>query len=200
MADKEKNGIPEPGWSDRVNDPEILAGLEKNRKAAFKWGIATVLIALVAPAAVSIFVPDSIKMGDALKLGCVIAGAIIVCSLLSKLFHAFSKPYEGTVTDKREELRRRSDKEGGRSYETSYVTYVQLAGGGKKKIKESHKFAYSAWEYLKVGDRFRYHPKLSFPYELYDKSRAESLFCPVCSKQNPVEADRCSRCKAPLLK
>jgi len=200
MASEVKNGIPAPGWSDRVNDPEILAGLEKNRKAALKWGCVTVLLALAAPPAVSKFVPDSIKMGDALKLGCVIAGAIIVCSLLGKLFHAFKKPYEGVVTDKREELRRSGNKEGGRSYERTYVTYVQLANGGRTKIKESHTFAYSAWEYLKVGDRFRYHPKFGFPYELYDKSKAECLFCPVCVKQNPVESDRCSRCHAPLLK
>ncbi len=196
----EKNGIPEPGWSDRENDAEILAGLERNRKAAFKWGIVTVLIALVAPAAVSMFVPDSLKMDHAVKLGCVIAGAIVVCSLLSKLFHAFKKPYEGVVTDKREELRRSGDKEGGRSYERMYVTYVRLADGGKKKIKESHTYAHSAWEYLKVGDRFKFHPKFSFPYELYDKSKAEHLFCPVCAKKNPVESDRCSRCHAPLLK
>ena len=32
----EKNGVPEPGWSDRVNDPEIAAAIAKNRKAAFK--------------------------------------------------------------------------------------------------------------------------------------------------------------------
>ena len=36
MASEVKNGIPEPGWSDRINDPEILAGLERNRKAAFR--------------------------------------------------------------------------------------------------------------------------------------------------------------------
>ena len=49
----EKNGIPEPGWSDRANDPEIAAAIAKNRKAAFKWGCVTVLIALVAPAGLS---------------------------------------------------------------------------------------------------------------------------------------------------
>ena len=201
MASEVRNGIPEPGWSDRVNDPEILAGLEKNRKAAFRWTCIGIVLAFVIPAAVSIFVEDSIKMGDALKLGGLIAGIMLVCAVFNRLSKSMKNAYEGVVTDKREEVRRSgSRKDGDRSYSTEYVTYVQTSDGRKKKIKETHTFAYSAWEYLKVGDRFKYHPQLDYPYELYDKSKAPHLFCPVCVKQNPVEADRCSRCNAPLLK
>ena len=201
MASEVRNGIPEPGWSDRVNDPEILAGLEKNRKAAFWWTCIGIVLAFVIPAAVSIFVEDSIKMGDALKLGGLIAGIMLVCVVFNRLSKSMKNAYEGVVTDKREEVRRSgSRKDGDSSYSTEYVTYVQTSDGRKKKIKETHTFAYSAWEYLKVGDRFKYHPQLDYPYELYDKSKAPHLFCPVCVKQNPVEADRCSRCNAPLLK
>ena len=199
MADV-RNGIPEPGWSDRINDPEILAGLERNRKAAFRWTCIGIALALAIPPAISKFVENSIKMGDAVKLGCLIAGIMLVCTIFSNLSKSMKRAYEGVVTDKREELRRRHSKGESTSYERQYITYVTKTGGGKEKIKETHKFAYSAWEYLKVGDRFRYHPQLGFPYELYDKSRAPHLFCPVCVKQNPVEADRCSRCHAPLLK
>ena len=201
MASDVRNGIPAPGWSDRVNDPEILAGLARNRKAAFVWTCIGMALAFAIPAAVSMFVENSISMGDALKLGGLIAGIMCVCTLFSWLSKALKKPYEGEVIDKREELRRSgSRKDGDSSYSTEYVTYVRKSDGGKTKIKESHTFAYSAWEYLKVGDRFRCHPKFGFPYELYDKSKTEHLFCPVCVKQNPVEADRCSRCHAPLLK
>lgn len=201
MASEVRNGIPEPGWSDRVNDPEILAGLEKNRKAAFRWTCIGIVLAFVIPAAVSIFVEDSIKMGDALKLGGLIAGIMLVCVVFNRLSKSMKNAYEGVVTDKREEVRRSgSRKDGDSSYSTEYVTYVRTSDGRKKKIKETHTFAYSAWEYLKVGDRFKYHPQLDYPYELYDKSKAPHLFCPVCVKQNPVEADRCSRCNAPLLK
>jgi len=201
MAYVEKKGVPEPGWSDRVNDPEILAGLARNRKAAFVWTCIGMALAFVIPAAVSIFVEDSIKMGDALKLGGLIAGIMLVCVVFNRLSKSMKNAYEGVVTDKRKELRRSgSRKDGDSSYSTEYVTYVQTSDGRKKKIKETHTFAYSAWEYLKVGDRFKYHPQLDYPYELYDKSKAPHLFCPVCVKQNPVEADRCSRCNAPLLK
>ena len=195
----EKNGIPAPGWSDRVNDPEILAGLERNRKTAFWWTCVGMALAFAIPAAVSKFVENSISMSDAVKLGGLIAGIMFICTLFSRLAKSMKNAYEGEVIDKREEVRHRSGKDGD-SYSTEYVTYVRTSDGRKKKIKETHKFAYSAWEYLKVGDRFRYHPQLDYPYELYDKSKAEHLFCAVCTQENPVEADRCSRCHAPLLK
>ena len=57
-----------------------------------------------------------------------------------------------------------------------------------------------AWDYLQIGERFRYHPEFNFPYELYDKSHAPCLCCAVCEKKNPVTADRCAKCGAPLIK
>ena len=198
----EKKGVPEPGWSDRMEDPEILAGLEKNRRAAFRWGCAGVLLALAIPPLVSKFVENSIPFDDSFKVGGAIAGIMLICMLFSRLSKSAKNAYEGTVIEKREELRRESGdrKNGGSSYRTEYVTYVKTTDGRKKKIKESHKYAYSAWEYLKVGDKFRYHPQLAVPYEVYDKSKVQELFCPVCAKKNPVESDRCSRCHAPLMK
>ena len=181
MTYEEKNGIPAPGWSERLEHPDIVAGLKKRRKRAIGCGI--VFIAL------------------AFKYGGVIAGVLLVCTALTALANACKKPFEGEVTDKKEELRRsKSDKKGEVSYTKEYVTYVKLSTGGTKKIVETTARDASAWKYLKVGDRFRFHPKLAFPYELYDKSKAEKLFCPVCGKENPVEADRCKKCHAPLVK
>lgn len=51
-----------------------------------------------------------------------------------------------------------------------------------------------------IAERFRCHPQFAFPYELYDKSKADCLYCVICQKKNPVEADRCPKCGAPLLK
>ena len=99
MAYVEKNGVPEPGWSDRVDSPEIAAAIAKNRKAAFKWGVVTCIIALVAPTVISKFAPDAVKPEHAIPMGLVIAGAIIVCSVLCKIVHSFRKPYEAVVTD-----------------------------------------------------------------------------------------------------
>ena len=57
-----------------------------------------------------------------------------------------------------------------------------------------------AYSYLNIGDRFRYHPQFSFPYELYDKSHADGIYCVSCQRKNPVTSDRCSGCNVPLLK
>ena len=51
-----------------------------------------------------------------------------------------------------------------------------------------------------IAKRFRCHPQFAFPYELYDKSKTDCLYCVICQKKNPVEADRCPKCGAPLLK
>jgi ribosomal protein L40E len=197
----DKSGVPEPGWSDRVDNPEIKAGMKKMRSATIKFGIVTVLLALAIPPILAHFEVGGLTKEFGVKLGIVIAGSIIVCSLLGALFQSLKKPYEGVVIDKREELKFTRDRDGKKSSpETEYITYVELAGGGRKKIKDHWTPGPSAWKYLKVGERFRYHPRFAFPYELYDKSKAEQLFCPVCSTGNPVEADRCRRCHAPLLK
>ena len=201
MTYEEKNGIPAPGWSERLEHPDIVAGLEKRRKRAIGCGVVFIALAFLTPIAISLFVKDSIAMGEAFKYGGVIAGVLLVCTILTALANACKKPFEGEVTDKKEELRRsKSDKKGEVSYTKEYVTYVKLSTGGTKKIVEKSAREASAWKYLKVGDRFRFHPKLAFPYELYDKSKAEKLFCPVCGKENPVEADRCKKCHAPLVK
>ena len=195
----ERSSIPEPGWSERINDPEILAGIERCRKSSLRWCIVGMIIALAAPPAVSALVQDSIGMGDAIKIGCAISGIMLICTIFSRLSHSIKNSYEGVVTDKREELHHHKGKDG-TSYERMYVTYVKKADGSKTKIEERHNRASSAWEYLKVGDRFRYHPQLNFPYELYDKSKAPHLFCPICLMKNPVESDRCRKCNVPLLK
>ena len=199
MAYVEKKGVPEAGWSDRVNSPELAAAVAKNRRAAFRWGVVLCIIALVAPTVVSKFAPDAVKPEQAIPMGLVIAGAIIVFSVLNKIVRSFRKPYEAVVTDKIVEKnlsRNRDDTDNDRVY---YITVVRTTDGRRKKIKETGMRPF-VWNYMSVGDRFRYHPQFDFPYELYDKPKAGNLRCVVCSKENPLEADRCSRCHAPLLK
>ena len=201
MTYEEKNGLPAPGWSERLEHPDIVAGLKKRRRKSLVCGVIFMALAFIAPLAISYFMKDGMGIGNALKLGGVIVCVLLVCTALTALANACKKPFEGEVTDKKEELRRsKSDKKGEVSYTKEYVTYVKLSSGGTKKIVETTARDASAWKYLKVGDRFRFHPKLAFPYELYDKSKAEKLFCPVCGKENPVEADRCKKCHAPLVK
>ena len=77
---------------------------------------------------------------------------------------------------------------------------MRTADGRAKKITERDDSNHMAWDYLQPGERFRYHPQLGFPYELWDKSHAPYLACPVCGKKHAVTEDRCRKCGVPLLK
>ena len=199
-----KAGVPAPGFSDRVNSPEILAALAKQRRATRIFGIIVILIAFAAPA-VYASVTGKMEMGDAIKMGGVISGAIIICSLVSKIHRSLQRPYEAVVIDKqtRRVKCRTSDDSRSRkneTYYTEYYTVVKTTGGKTKKIKEDDRGRNFAWDYLKIGDRFRFHPQFEFPYELYDKASAPHIFCIICQTKNPIDADRCKRCHTPLIK
>lgn len=177
----DKSGLPEPGWSDRVDNPEILAGVAKKRRAVQVWLAVLFVLVPALPLTASHFTGDP-PMGDAVKIACVLAGIVFFMSWARKHRGA---PYEAVVTYKKETS----------NSSRRYQTRIERSDGSKDTITGS-----SAWSYLRVGDRFRYHPQFEFPYELYDKAKADHLFCAVCCTKNPVEADRCQKCHAPLLK
>jgi hypothetical protein len=197
-------GIPAPGWSDRVNDPELLAALQKQKKAGKRLSAFIVplpLIGFLIYGAVS----DNMEIGKALLYGAIVSVIFLIFALIGGKKSSGNAPYEAVVVDKRTQQRRRSngsDDSGRReySYYTELITIVQTTAGERKKIVESDQGRNQAWDYLQIGERFRYHPEFNFPYELYDKSHAACLYCPVCEKKNPVTEDRCRKCGAPLLK
>ena len=110
------------------------------------------------------------------------------------------RAYEAVVIDKKTGTAyRRSNGDSSERY-TVYTTVVRTNEGKKKKITEREGSRIVAFQYLNVGDRFRYYPQFAFPYELFDKSRAPYLGCAGCGTQNPKEVDRCRKCGLPLLK
>ena len=194
-------GIPMFGFSDRVNDPEILAAVKKSKR--FTKGFALFLIPL--PIIVLLIyskVTGDMDPSDALKYGAIIAAVFLVFTLYGMIKSSASKSYEATVIDKRSrEVRNRGgDDDDDDDTTTEYTTVVQTTDGKKKSIVELDNGRVFAWPYLKVGDRFRYHPQFAFPYEKYDKANAGCIYCVGCQTKNPVEADRCKKCNLPLLK
>ena len=126
-------------------------------------------------------------------IGCAV---FLVFALISLAKNRAEKSYDGTVIDK-SKTRTHSEEEG---WTTEYTTVVRLTNGRTKKIKETDSNWFKVYDYLEVGDVFRYHPQFAFPYEVYDKSRKQHLYCVGCRAKNPVANDRCSRCNLPLLK
>ena len=194
-----QNGIPTPGFSDRVNYPEILAAVKKNRKAAGIFSLFFVPLPLLGFVIYSI-VSDKMETTDALKYGAVISGIFLLFALYGFVKERAKNTYEATVIDKKSRRNYRHNNSDDNSYYTEYITVVRTVDGKKKRIVEQEGTQIWAWDYLQVGDRFKYHPQFRFPYELYDKTRAPYIACVSCGTKNPVEADRCQKCNLPLLK
>ncbi len=191
-----RQGIPAPGFSDRVNDPEILAAVKKNRKAGGFFALFFVPLPLVGFAIYSL-VSGNMEMKDALLYGGILSAVFLVFTLIGALRGRASGEYEAVVTAQDSRTRYRTKGDDSQQY-TEYITTVTTTDGKQKKIVEYGRIW--AYRYLHVGDRFRYHPQFAFPYERYDKAQGEGLYCVSCQTLNPIEADRCSRCHIPLLK
>ncbi len=196
-----REGIPAPGYSDRVNHPELLAAVKKNRKASGVFGFFLIPLPLIGFVLYSRITGD-MEMRQALLIGGIVSGIFLLITLLSAASHKASKAYEGTVTYKDSRLVTRysgSDRSNRQSY-TEFTTRVKTTSGETKRIVEKEGSNVWAYQYLSIGDRFRYLPQFNFPYELYDKSKAPHLYCVNCCTKNPLENDRCKKCHLPLLK
>lgn len=189
-----------PGFSDKVNDPEILEAIKKNRKAAGIFGLFIVPLPFIGFTIYS-FVSDSMEPKQGMLYGAIVSAIFLLFALFSRLKQRASNTYEGVVVDKKQRERSDSDSDSGRSnYYTEYITVVKTTDGKKKKIRETSNGVVVAYNYLPVGARFKYHPQFAFPYELYDKSNAPYIGCVACGTHNSIMDDRCSKCNAPLLK
>lgn len=196
-----REGIPAPGFSDRVNHPEILAAMKKNKKAAGIFALVLAPLPLIGFLIYGATSDGKMSMGQAFLFGLILSGIFLAFGLVGMLRSRASNTYEATVIDKqtREVYEHRNSEENSRVV-TEYVTVVRKSDGSQKKILEREGSQIWAYRYLDAGDRFKYHPQFNFPYEKYDKSKAPYLACVSCGTKNPVEADRCSRCHIPLLK
>ena len=198
-----REGIPRPGFSDRVNDPEIMAAAKKNRRASKISAFFIVPLPLIG-VAVYAAVTGKMEMAEAIRGGGFVSLVFLVFAVYSFIKGSANKSYEAVVTSKytKERADKTRDSSGSRfrSVDYDYITVAQTTTGKTKKIVETDHGTIWAYDHLKVGDRFRYHPQFVFPYELFDKTQLDSLRCVACGTKNPLTADRCKRCNVPLLK
>ncbi|MBR3299882.1 MAG: hypothetical protein IKI68_00155 [Clostridia bacterium] len=193
-----RNGIPAPGFSNRVNHPEILAMVKKNRKAAGIFGFILVPLPIIGFLIYSMYTKD-METSSALLYGAAVSGVFLIFALFGMIKSRAENSYEAVVIEKKTRRRSRGNDRDD-DYYTEFITVARTQDGKKKKIIEHEGSMIIAYDYLNEGDRFMYHPQFNFPYELFDKSRAPYIGCVGCRTQNPVEADRCKKCGLPLLK
>lgn len=187
-----------PGFSDRVNDPEILAAVKKNRKASKIFAAIIVPLPLIGFALYSL-ITQKMEIGKALGAGAVVSLIFLLFAVRSFIKARANNTYEAVVTEQKARERTERNQEHVSTY-TEYITIAKTDDGKKKRIVEREGGLVTAYHYLNVGDRFKYHPQFTFPYELYDKAKAPYIACVGCGTHNPVTADRCSKCNIPLLK
>ena len=186
-----------PGFSTRINDPEIQAALNKNRRASRIFLLISIPIPVVV-ACIYALVTGEMELGQAIIGGAVVSGIILLINILIGMSHSAKNSYEAVVIDKKYEYDHKTNDSTSNEY--VYKTIVRTTDGHKKVIRETSNIPRSAYEYLCVGDRFRYHPQLAYPYEKYDKSKDGFVYCACCMTKNDLSGDRCQKCGVPLLK
>ena len=186
-----------PGFSTRIHDPEIKAALRRTRSISRIFLLISIPIPVVV-ACIYALVTGEMELGQAFASGAAVSGIILIINLFIGMSHSAKNSYEAVVIDKRYEYDHKTNDS--TSNEHVYKTIVRTTDGHKKVIQETSHMPRSAYEYLSVGDRFRYHPQLAYPYEKYDKSKDGFVYCACCMTKNDLSGDRCVKCGVPLLK
>lgn len=198
-----REGIPLPGFSDRVNHPEIRAAVRKSRRISKASVLFIVPLPLIGFILYAMFT-GNMEISEAVRNGAFVSLVFLVFAIYSLISSRAEKAYEAVVTNRytKERADKSRDSSGRRetSVDYDYITVAKTTDGKTKKIVETDHGVVWAYNHLQVGDRFRYYPQFAFPYELYDKTKADALRCVGCGAKNPVTADRCKRCNLPLLK
>ena len=184
-----------PGFSNRIHDPEMKAAVKKNRRASRIFLLIFMPVPVIV-AAIYALVTGEMELGQAIIGGAVVSGIILLINFLTGMSHSAKNAYEAVVIDKKYEYTKTEHD----TYNHVYKTIVRTTEGHKKVIQETSHMPRSAYEYLSVGDRFRYHPQLAYPYEKYDKSKDGFVYCACCMTKNDLSGDRCQKCGVPLLK
>ena len=186
-----------PGFSTRIHDPEINAALRRTRSISRIFLLISIPIPVVV-ASIYALVTKEMELGKAIIGGAVVSGIILLINFLTGKSHSAKNSYEAVVIDKRYEYDHKTNDS--TTNQCVYKTIVRTTDGRKKVIEETSHIPRSAYEYLCVGDRFRYHPQLAYPYEKYDKSKDGFVYCACCMAKNDLSGDRCQKCGVPLLK
>ncbi len=182
------------GFSDMYNHPEIQAAMQKNKK----FGIGCMWVLVFVPLIgfpIAGLLMDDFPFGESVVVGVFISIVMLIFSLLS-LRRSKQPIWEGVVVNKysKEKYEHRDSTE---TY-TEFTTVITTDAGKKKTIVEKNSRRHM-YDYLSVGDRVRFYPKLG-TYEKYDKSRDRIIYCNICSMMNPIQNDRCKRCNNLLFK
>lgn len=190
------------GFSGRINDPEVIKNIEDDNKkgrGCIFIGIPLPLIILLIAGVVT----DEVSTTDALVIGGGISFVFLIGYLFASSLGKAKHTWDGVVTDKKTKNKIRRFRDGEVQSYTEYTVYFRTDKGKKEmSVKRSYNDPEFNiyYNYLSIGDRVRYHPRLSFKYEKYDKSRDSVIPCMFCKTMNDIRNDRCESCNRLLFK
>ena len=192
------------GYYEKINDQAF----KRYQKNATKYSlIFSLILCVIAVGGFFIYGETSVEMDNpqALYIGMGIGGMFITIALIQIIQRAKSKTWDGVVTDKKVEEKRRKKYSSGsglfkRKYYEEYVLYaVHIKGeNGHEQTLRSEDDS-TVYDYYKIGDKVRHHKGLN-TFEKYDKTGDEIIFCNACASLNDIHDEVCHRCGAPLLK
>ena len=186
---------PAPGYSRLLDSEPVRLALEKQQRATRIAGIVLVLLPLLGFLIYGA-VSDKMELGRALVTGLVVSAVFGLTTLVVTLKKKLSKPFEGTLSDKKHVHHISSSKHRAGRSRNEYFLYI-TDGDGKRRKKPT---TVTVYNYLQVGDRLRYLPQFPQPFEKYDKSGDAEIVCMFCGCLSPIDRDECAACRNPLLK
>ena len=196
QSDQQQNSTGLVGFSSKINDPAFAA---YKKKSAIWTFIFTGILAIIAIVGFPIYgnMSGEVDWPGSLLYGFAIGGMFIVIALLQTLKKGLDKTWDGEVVSKDAYTVRERNNNGQTHYHKTYVLKIKKDSGGTKKHK--WRDTTGLYTYYNVGDRVRHH-KGFYCYEKYDKSKDTHILCAACMAFVPVDQDKCSRCKCPVLK
>ncbi|MBR4896702.1 MAG: zinc ribbon domain-containing protein, partial [Clostridia bacterium] len=99
-----REGLPMLGFSDRVNHPEILAAVKKNRKTSNLWMFFLVPIPLIGFYLYAL-ITEEMEPSAALRYGGIVSLIFLIINVFSLFKGRAEEPYEAVVTNKYTKLR-----------------------------------------------------------------------------------------------
>lgn len=188
-----------PGFSDQINHPSFREAMKKTERGT---GVFAVLL-ILAPIVVALVLSVKDENFAYLGVGGAVSVFFLIINLISAVRKKAEKQWDGTVIDKQTRTvceKNLEDRDG--RYYTEYTIVFQDARGRTKKHTEGtpKNDAHPFYDYLKAGDRVRYHPEFNGFYEKYDKAGDTHIYCPVCGRWIAIEQDVCDNCGTVLLK
>ncbi|HAL62991.1 MAG TPA: hypothetical protein DCO93_00945 [Clostridiales bacterium] len=198
--ENEFEGTSLKGFSRRAQNEDFIDAMRSQIKKNFKYAIISIpIIFIVIIAIVAVISAKQGDKGNTLFLTAAFLFLVFVgiatgtfVSLIKNLGRLKKDSIDGVILKTRKWETVSDEKH------TSHTKcYIIIKSDEGKKIKIKDKSALTFYPHVSEGDRVRFHPGYTFPIELYDKSKGN--ICVFCGNVTNTEADKCSRCKNPML-